>query len=115
VFQHTLAESWVLLLVGEQLENYPYEHSMVEHVDVCPLSDALMGNCLSSLDQVGSRMGRVFELCRRVTATITTAATTTRQQRRDNDDNDDNHDGDDNNDDDDKRKVTISRCAREAQ
>jgi hypothetical protein len=66
VFQHTLAESWVLLLVGEQLESYPYEHSMVEHVDVCPLSDALMGNRLSSLDQVGSRNRRVFELCRRV-------------------------------------------------
>jgi hypothetical protein len=64
VFQHTLAESWVLLLVGEQLENYPYEHSMVEHVDVCPLSDALMGNRLSSLHQVGSRIGIVFELRR---------------------------------------------------
>ena len=67
MFQHTLAESWVLLLVGEQLENYPYAHSMVEHVDVCPLSDALMGNRLSSLDQVGSRIGRVFELRHRVT------------------------------------------------
>ena len=50
VFQHTLAESWVLLLVGEQLENYPYEHSMVEHVDVCLLSDALMGNCISLVE-----------------------------------------------------------------
>jgi len=64
VFQHTLAKSWVLLLVGEQLARYSFEHSMVEHVDVCPLSDALMGNHLSSLDQVGSRNGRVFELCR---------------------------------------------------
>ncbi len=67
MFQHTLVESWVLLLVGEQLGNYPYAHSMVEHVDVCPLSDALMGNHLSSLDQVGSRIGRVFELRCRVT------------------------------------------------
>ena len=67
MFQHTLAESWVLLLVGEQLENYPYEHSMVAHVDVCPLSDASMGNRLNSLDQVGSEIGRVFELRRRVT------------------------------------------------
>ncbi len=67
MFQHTLAESWVLLLVGEQLENYPHAHSMVEHVDVCPLSDDLMGNRLSSLDQVGSRIGRVFELRRHVT------------------------------------------------
>ena len=67
MFQHTLAESWVLLLVGEQLENYPYAHSMVAHVDVCPRSDALMGNRLSSLDQVGSEIGRVFELRRRVT------------------------------------------------
>ena len=67
MFQHTLAESWVLLLVGEQLENYPYEHSMVAHVDVCLLSDVSMGNRLSSLDQVGSEIGRVFELRRRVT------------------------------------------------
>jgi len=57
VLQHTLAESWVLLLVGEQLASYSYEHSTVKHVDVCPLSDALMGNRLSSLDQVGSRNG----------------------------------------------------------
>jgi len=71
VFQHTLAESWVLLLVGEQLEKNPYEHSMVEHVDVCPLSDALMGNGLSSLDPVGSRIGRVFELRRRVAKSST--------------------------------------------
>ncbi len=66
MFQHTLAKSWVLLLMGEQLASYSYEHSMVEHVDVCPLSDALMGNRLSTLDQVGSRNGRVFELRRRV-------------------------------------------------
>ena len=67
MFQHTLAKSWVLLLVGEQLGNYSYAHSMVKHVDVCPLCDALMGNRLSSLDQVGSGIGRVFELCRQVT------------------------------------------------
>jgi len=47
--------------MGEQLASYSYEHRMVEHVDVCPLSDALMGNRLSSLDQVGSRNGRVFD------------------------------------------------------
>ncbi len=57
--------------MGEPFENYPYEHSMVKHVDVCPLSDALMGNRLSSLDQVGSRIGKVFELRLRVTKSST--------------------------------------------
>jgi hypothetical protein len=56
-----------LLLVGEQLESYSCEHSMVKHVDVCQRSDVLMDSRLSSLDQVGSRNGRVFELRRRVT------------------------------------------------
>ncbi len=67
MFQHTLAKSWVLLLVGEQLESYSYEHSMVEHVDVCQQSDVLRDSRLSSLDQVGSRNGRFVGHRRRVT------------------------------------------------
>jgi hypothetical protein len=62
VFQHTLAKSNVLLLMGEQWENYSCAHSMGKHVDVCQRSDVLMDNCLSSLDQVGSRNGRVSGL-----------------------------------------------------
>jgi len=42
--------------VGEQLESYSCEHSIVECVDVCQRSDVLMDSRLSSLDQVGSRL-----------------------------------------------------------
>jgi hypothetical protein len=63
VFQHTLAKSLVWLLVGEQWENCSCPHSIGKHVDVCWLSDVLMDNHLSLLDQVGSRNRRVTGLC----------------------------------------------------
>jgi hypothetical protein len=47
--------------MGEQLERYSCEHSMVAHVDVYQQSDVLMDNRLSSLDQVGSGNGRAFD------------------------------------------------------
>jgi hypothetical protein len=40
---------------------------MVKHVDVCQWSAVLMDSRLSSLDQVGSRNERVFELRRQLT------------------------------------------------
>ncbi len=53
------------------MESYSCDHSMVERVDVCQQSDVLMDSRLSSLDQVGSRNGRFFELRRRVTRSST--------------------------------------------
>jgi hypothetical protein len=67
VFQHTLPERNVLLLVGEQWENYSCAHSMGKHVDECQQSDVLMDDCLRPLDQVGSRNRIVLGLCHQVT------------------------------------------------
>ena len=50
--------------MGEQLESYSCEHSMVKRVDVCQQGDVLMDNCLSSLDQVGIKNKKVFGLRR---------------------------------------------------
>jgi len=53
--------------MGEQLERYSCEHSMVARVDVYQRSDVLIDSRLSSLDQVGSGNGRAFEPHHRVT------------------------------------------------